>query len=252
VGAPEGLMNFIHEAIVWLNDPLNWTNPGGILAELREHLVISSLAVLIACAIGLPLGIWFGHVGHGGGLVVAFSNTTRAIPTYALLAVIYVAGVAGIGAASAVPALAIFGIPPILANAYTGVRQVDPEVRDAALGMGMSGRQLLGRVELPLAVPYIAAGIRTAAVQVVATATLASLVAGGGLGDIIYAGFGLTIARGGGQILAGGLLVAVLALLVNGVLGIVAHFVTPKPLRPRRRSRRGRRAARPATSGAPA
>jgi osmoprotectant transport system permease protein len=169
---------------------------------------------------------------------VAFSNGTRAIPTYALLAVIYVAGIAGIGAASAVPALAIFGIPPILANAYTGIREVDPEVDDAARGMGMSGLQRLSRVELPLALPYIAAGIRTAAVQIVATATLAALVAGGGLGDIIYAGFGLTIAQGGGQILAGGLLVAILALLVNGVLGIVVRFVTPKPLRARKRRRR--------------
>lgn len=235
-------MNFIHQAILWLNDPLNWTNPGGIFDDLREHLIITALSVLIACAIGLPIGVWFGHVGRGGGAVVAFSNTTRAIPTYALLAVIYVAGVTGIGAESAVPALAIFGIPPILANAYTGVREVDPEVRESARGMGMSGTQILRRVELPLAVPYIAAGIRTAAVQIVATATLASLVAGGGLGDIIYAGFGLTIARGGGQILAGGFLVAVLALIVNGVLGIVVYFVTPKPLRVRRRV--GRRARR--------
>jgi osmoprotectant transport system permease protein len=237
-------MNFIHQAILWLNDPLNWTNPGGILDELREHLVITALALLFACAVGLPLGIWFGHAGRGGGIVVAFSNTTRAIPTYALLAVIYVAGITGIGAASAVPALAIFGIPPILANAFTGIRQVDPAVRDAARGMGMSGMQMLGRVELPLAVPYIAAGIRTAAVQIVATATLAALVAGGGLGDIIYAGFGLTIAVGGGQILAGGLLVALLALVVNGVLGIVVRLVTPKPLRTQRRAgRRTRRAA---------
>ncbi|HEY7175007.1 MAG TPA: ABC transporter permease [Micromonosporaceae bacterium] len=235
-------MRYFHQAILWLNDPLNWTNPGGILDELRTHLVITALSLLIACVIALPLGIWFGHVGSGGGVVVAFSNGTRAIPTYALLAVIYVAGVAGIGASSAVPALAIFGIPPILANAYTGIRQVDPEVRDAARGMGMSGTQLLGHVELPLAVPYIAAGIRTAAVQIVATATLASLVAGGGLGDIIYAGFGLTIAQGGGQILAGGVLVAVLALIVNAVLGVVVYFVTPKPLRARRRTRR--RAAR--------
>jgi osmoprotectant transport system permease protein len=239
VGAAEGgIVNYFHQAIVWLNDPLNWTNPGGILDALRTHLVISGLALLIACAIALPIGIWFGHIGRGGGVVVAFSNGTRAIPTYALLAVIYVAGIAGIGAASAVPALAIFGIPPILANAYTGIREVDPEVDDAARGMGMSGLQRLSQVELPLALPYIAAGIRTAAVQIVATATLAALVAGGGLGDIIYAGFGLTIAQGGGQILAGGLLVAILALLVNGVLGIVVRFVTPKPLRARKRRRR--------------
>jgi osmoprotectant transport system permease protein len=230
-------MNFIHQAILWLNDPLNWTNTGGILDALREHLLISGLALLLATVIALPLGIWFGHSGRGGGVTVAVSNMTRAIPTYALLAVIYVSGLGSIGASSAVPALAIFGIPPILANAYTGIREVDPEARDAARGMGMSGLQLLGRVELPLAVPYIAAGIRTSAVQIVATATLAALVAGGGLGDIIYAGFGIGIARGGGQVFAGAFLVALLALLVNGLLGVGVWAVTPKPLRTARRRR---------------
>ena len=105
-------------------------------------------------------------------------------------------------------ALAVFAVPPLLANAYTGVRQVDPEARDAARGMGLSGGQVLRRVELPLAVPYLAAGFRTAAVQVVATAALAAFVNGGGLGQIIRAGFGLGIAAGGGQIVAGGVLVA--------------------------------------------
>src|SRR5690606_13421771 len=124
----------------------------------------------------------------------------------------------GFGRPSVVVALAVFAVPPLLANAYTGVRQIDPEVRDAARGMGLSGGQVLRRVELPLAVPYLAAGLRTAAVQVVATAALASFVNGGGLGQIIRAGFGLGISVAAGQILAGGLLVALLALSVEAVL----------------------------------
>ena len=111
------------------------------------------------------------------------------------------------------------------------MREVDPELLDAARGMGMSGWQRLRRVELPLALPYLLTGFRTATVQVVATATLAALVGGGGLGAIINAGFGKTIAGGGGEILAGGFLVAVLALLVNALISVLAWFVTPKPLR---------------------
>jgi osmoprotectant transport system permease protein len=136
--------------------------------------------------------------------------------------------------------LTVFAVPPLLANAYTGLRSVDPEVREAARGMGLSGWQLLWRVELPLAVPYLAAGFRTAAVQVVATATLAALVAGGGLGEIISEGFGLGLAKAGGQVLAGGLLVALLALSVEGVLGIVERVVTPRPLRRSKRIRKSK------------
>lgn len=223
-------MNYVTQAITWLNDPLNWTNPNGVLDSLRQHIVISVGAVLLACVIALPIGIWFGHVGRGGGVVVAVSNMTRAIPTIALLTLFVVGGLR-LGAQSVIPALAIFAIPPLLANAYTGIREVDPEIRDAARGMGMSGWEVLRRVELPLAVPYLAAGFRNAAVQVVATATLAALVAGGGLGSIISRGFGQTIAVGGGQILAGGVLVALLALATNGVISVAAHFVTPPPLR---------------------
>jgi osmoprotectant transport system permease protein len=223
-------MNFIQAAITWLNDPLNWTNPGGVLDSLNQHLIITGGAVALACVVALPLGIFFGHLGRGGAAVVAVSNMTRAIPTVALLTVFVVIGL-GLKERSAIPALAIFAIPPLLANAYTGMREVDPEALDAARGMGMSASQLLRRVELPLALPYILTGFRTATVQVVATATLAALVGGGGLGSIISDGFGKTIAGGGGQILAGGFLVAVLALLVNAVISVAAWFITPRPLR---------------------
>jgi osmoprotectant transport system permease protein len=225
--------------VEWLNDPLNWTNPGGIFDRLNEHLRISAAAVVIGCAIAWPLGLWLGHIGRGGGIVVLLSNITLAIPTLALLTIFPLTFI-GFGFPAIVLALAVFAIPPLLANAYTGLREVDPEIREAARGMGMSGWQVLWRVELPLAVPYLAAGFRTAAVQVVSTAALASFVAGGGLGQIIQEGFGKTIASGGGEMLAGGLLVALLALLVEVVFAVVERLVTPAPLRRGRRARRTR------------
>lgn len=223
-------MNAIEQAIRWLNDPLNWTNPGGILDRLGEHLYISAAAVALGCLVAWPLGLWLGHVGRGGGLVVLVSNLTLAVPTLALLTILPLTFL-GFGKPAVIVALAVFAVPPLLANAYTGVRQADPQALDAARGMGLSGGQLLRRVELPLAVPYLAAGFRTAAVQVIATAALAFFVNGGGLGQIIAAGFGLGQSVGGGQILAGGLLVASLALLVEGVLAIVERAITPRPLR---------------------
>jgi osmoprotectant transport system permease protein len=174
--------------------------------------------------------VWLGHTGRGGGLVVAVANLTRAIPTIALLMIFPLTAI-GFGRPPIILALAIFAIPPLLANAFLGVREVDPEVRDAARGMGLSGWQLVTRVELPLAVPYLLGGFRTASVQVVATATLAAFVNGGGLGMIISRGFGLGIASGGDQVVAGGLVVIVLCLAVEGVLAAVQRLVTPRALR---------------------
>jgi osmoprotectant transport system permease protein len=227
-------MNVVESAWKYLNDPLNWTNPGGILDRLGEHLVISASAVAIGLVIAWPLGVWLAHSGRGGGLIVLLSDLTLAIPTIALLTILPLSFI-GFGKRPIIIALAVFAIPPLLANAYTGVRQVDPETRDAAKGMGLSGFQLLRRVELPLAVPYLAAGFRTASVQVIATTALASYVNGGGLGQIIAEGFGLGTAVAGGQILAGGVLVALLALIAEGVLALLERLVTPAPLRPARR-----------------
>lgn len=229
-------MNYLQEGLVWLNDPLNWTNPGGLLDRLAEHLIISFWAVLLGCVVGWPLGVWLGHTGRGGGAtVITGANLTLAIPTLALLTILPLTPL-GFGKPPVVVALAVFAVPPLLANAYTGLRQIDPETREAARGMGLSGRQLLWRVELPLSVPYLAAGLRTAAVQVVATAALAAFVNGGGLGEIISAGFGIGISNGGGgQIVAGGIVVALLALLVEGLLAVVQRLVTPRALRPVKR-----------------
>jgi osmoprotectant transport system permease protein len=223
-------MSVLQQAIAWLNDPLNWTNPGGIFDRLREHLWLSAAAVVLGCLVAWPIGAYLGHSGRGGRLVVLVSDVTLAIPTIALLVILPLTPI-GFGAPPTIIALAVFAIPPLLANAYTGLREVDPQVRDAARGMGLSGWQMLWHVELPLAVPYLAAGFRIAAVQVVATATLAAFVAGGGLGQIISEGFGLDLAVGGGQVLAGGFLVATLALVLEGVLAAAQRLVTPRPLR---------------------
>ena len=216
-------MSTLGDAITWLNDPLNWQGKTGVPYLTYEHLYISGAAVLIAAVVALPLALVLGHLGRGGGFTVVVSNVSRAIPTLALLT-IFAATSIGFGNRATIIALAIFAIPPLLTNAYVGVREVDRDVVEAAEGMGMSGRAVLLKVELPLAVPLIAAGFRTAAVQVVATATLAALVGGGGLGRIITDGFGQ---QDQPQILAGGILVALLALLTEGTLALVQRSVTP-------------------------
>lgn len=225
-------MNLLGDAFVWLNDPLNWQGPAGIPFLTYEHLYISFFAVLIAAVVAVPTALALGHVGRGGGLTVVVSNVSRAIPTLALLT-IFAATAIGFGNRATIIALAVFAVPPLLTNTYVGIREVDRDVVEAARGMGLSERSVLLRVELPLAVPLIAAGFRTAAVQVVATATLAALVGGGGLGRIITDGFGQ---QDRPQILAGGILVALLALLTEGVLALVQRAVTPgrdrKPLLP--------------------
>jgi osmoprotectant transport system permease protein len=216
-------MNALGDAIVWLNDPLNYEGSTGVPHLTNEHLYITGSAVLIAAVIALPLALVLGHVGRGGGLTVVVSNVSRAIPTLALLT-IFAATPIGFGNRATIIALAVFAIPPLLTNTYVGVREVDRDVVEAARGMGLSGTSVLLRVELPLAVPLIAAGFRTAAVQVVATATLAALVGGGGLGRIITDGFGQ---QDRPQIVAGGILVALLALVTEGVLALVQRSVTP-------------------------
>lgn len=223
-------MSIFSDAFTWLNDPLNWTNPGGVIDLLVEHLALSAAALLLALVVSWPLGIWLGTTGRGGSITVVISNVTRAVPTMALLSLLPLTAL-GFGPQAVIPALALFAVPPLLATAYTGMREVDADARDAAHGMGFSRAGMLFKVELPLAVPQLASGFRTAAVQVVATTTLAALFNGGGLGEIIAGGFGLGLAKGGGEILAGGILVAGLSLLAEGLLALGEKYVTPTALR---------------------
>lgn len=218
-------MSALSDAVRYLNDPLNWTRTNGLLDRLVEHVTISAVATGAAALIALPFAIWFGHTGRGGGFTVALSNVSRAVPTLALLTVFAVTPI-GFGNRATTIALALFAIPPILTNTYVGFREVDRDIVESAGAMGMSPLQVIAKVELPLAVPAIMTGLRTAAVQVVATATLAALVGGGGLGVPINLAFGQ---QNEGLLLAGAFLVAVLALLTELVLVVLARLVTPGP-----------------------
>ncbi len=219
-------MDVLTDAFAWLNDPLNWTGRGGVLALTRDHIVVSVLAVLLGAVVAVPLGLWLGHRGRGGTVGVIVANTTRALPTLALLTLLAASGL--FGNTATVLACAVFAVPPLLTNAVTGLGGVDADVRDAARGVGMSGSRSLWAVELPLAVPLIAAGVRTASVQVLATVPLAALVGGRSLGTIVVTGFGT---QDYGQVLAGGVLVAALCLVAEGLLAVAQYFLTPPGLR---------------------
>jgi osmoprotectant transport system permease protein len=219
----EAGMSTLHDAFVWLNDPANYEGPDGVWHRLEEHITITVIAVVVAGVIAVPLASWLGHTGRGGGVTVVVSNLTRAMPTLVLL-IIFATTPIGFGNRATTIAVTIFAIPPLLTNTYVGIREVDREAVEAARGMGFTEMQVLTRVELPLAVPLIAAGFRTAAVQVVATAALAALVGGGTLGAIINLGYGQ---QDKGQILAGAFLVAALALVTEALLALVQRMVTP-------------------------
>jgi osmoprotectant transport system permease protein len=215
----------IGDTVDWLSDPAHWHGADGVPHRLVEHLAVSGISVAIACLLALPVAFALGHVGRGGPLAINVSNASRAVPTFGVLILLAVTPV-GFGNRAAVVALTLFAIPPLLTNAYIGIRDVDRDVREAALGMGMTGRQVLRRVELPLALPLVAAGLRTAAVQVVATATLAAYVGGGGLGRFIADGFG----RGDMPMtVSGGVLVAALALVVEVTLAGLQRRLAPGP-----------------------
>lgn len=223
------------DAVRYLNDPLSWTRRGGILDLLADHLWMTLVAVALAAVVALPLGVLLARLRRGSAVVVTAANLTRALPTLALLYILTAA--IGFGQRPTILAVAIFAVPPILSNTFTGLQEVDPAARDAGRGMGMSRRRLLTSVELPLALPLIGAGLRTAVVQVIATVSLASLVGGGGLGLIISNGI---FTQRFGQAMAGALLVVVLALGVEALLAVGQRVLTPAPMRVAgRRRRRG-------------
>ncbi|MEU6993051.1 ABC transporter permease [Streptomyces sp. NPDC046465] len=217
-------MNAISGAYDWLTTGANWQGEKGVWHRLAEHLYFSGVCLAVACVIALPLALYLGHIGKGGALAVNISNVGRAVPTLALLILLTLTPLGEHGDAPTLIALVLFAVPPLLTNAYLGMREVDRSVVEAARGMGMSGGQLFARVELPLAYPLIMTGVRSAGVQVVATATLAAMAGEGGLGRIITAGFNL---QNTPQVVAGAVLVALLALLVEGVLVVAGRLFDP-------------------------
>lgn len=225
-------MDFVARLVEWLTDPANWEGTSGIANRLVQHVGYSGAATVAATAIALPIGLLLGHTGRFGNLAINIANVGRAIPTFGLIIIAFLA--LRFSLTPVFIALVALAIPPILTNTYVGIRQVDDEMRDAAIGMGMTGAQVLWRVEAPVAVPLIMAGIRISAVQVVATATLAAVTGFGGLGRFIVDGLAKGVqgmARGLPEVVAGALLVALLAMLTEIALARVQHAVTPRGLR---------------------
>ena len=218
-------MNVVNEVIAWLTDPAQWSGPEGIPVRTLQHLGYSLLATAIAAAIALPIGVLIGHTGRGAVFAVNLTNLGRAIPTLGIIILVFI--LAGFGIVPVLVALTALAVPPIVTNSYVGVRSVDPEVREAAEGMGMRGRQVLWKVELPVAMPLIMAGIRTSTVQVVATATLAAYVGLGGLGRYLIDGFSQ---RDLPEVVGGAILVAVLALLIELALARLQTLVVSRGL----------------------
>ena len=197
-----------------------------VVQRILEHLEISAISLAIAILLAMPLALWLAHTGRGSFLAINASNVGRALPSLALIALAFPWG--GLHPQTVIFALVLLGIPPILTNAYVGVRQVDPDVVEAARGMGMRSLQVLRGVELPLAGPVIMAGIRTASVQIIATATLGALVASGGLGTFITDGLAVGDTP---SILTGALLVALLAVIADAGFGVLERATTPTGVR---------------------
>jgi osmoprotectant transport system permease protein len=225
-------LNFLSHVVAFFTTGSNWTGSSGIVALSLEQVKLSVVAVLAAVIAGVGAGSLLGHSGRGSFAVVNAANAARAVPSFALLTLIAIqpaiVRLQEGGFLTAVITMFALAVPPILTNAYVGVRDIDPAVRSAALAMGMTPGQLLRQVELPLALPLVMAGIRTAAVEVVATATLAAYVGVSDLGTYIFTGLAT---RNNVETFSGALVVAVLALAVDLVLAAAARGLTPVGLR---------------------
>jgi osmoprotectant transport system permease protein len=229
-------MDFLGDVVDWFQDGSNWSGEDGVIHRLAEHVQISLVSLLIAAAIALPIGVVLGHMRRGGLVAINISNVGRALPTLAVL--IFLVQIFGIGDPPGVLAftgslptliaLVALAIPPMLTNSYVGMTDVDPDVRESAEGMGMSGAQQLTRVEMPIALPLIMAGVRTSAVAVVATATLAAYIGWGGLGRFIIDGLST---QDNVQVFAGAVLVALLSIVVELTLAGVQRVVVSPGLR---------------------
>jgi osmoprotectant transport system permease protein len=219
-------VTFLGNVVRWFTNPAHWQGDFGVPHRLGEHLAMSGAATGAALLIALPIGLTLGHFGRGGAIAINISNVGRALPSFAILVI--AVQLFGIGATPAFLALVALAIPPMVTNSFVGMRDVDQELRDAARGLGMGNLRILLRVELPNAIPVVMAGVRTAGVQVVATATLAALVGWGGLGRFIIDGFSQLDYV---QVFAGALLVVVLSAATELFLALLQRLLTPAGLR---------------------
>jgi osmoprotectant transport system permease protein len=225
---------FLSQVVDWFTDPMQWSGSRGIPVRLLEHVITSSASVIIAAAVALPLAMYIGHRRRFELFVVSVANLGRAVPSFGLIVLFLI--MFGLWLRWPAPlrppiilAMVLLAIPPILTNAYVGIQTVDADTVEAARGTGMTEGQVLRQIELPLAAPLIVAGLRTAAVQVVATATLAAIGPGGGLGRFIFDGFAT---RDLAEVFGGAVLVAVLAIVVELAFGALERLVTPTTLSP--------------------
>jgi osmoprotectant transport system permease protein len=224
-------MHFLSQVFHWFGDGSNWRGPTGIPELFWRQAELSLAVVAGAILIGGGIGVVLGHTGRGGLVAVNAANAARAVPTLALLTLLAIQPSISLkwdGFLASFIALVVLAIPPILTNTYVGMREVDAEVRDAATAMGLTGRQVLGGVELPLALPFMMAGIRTASIEVIATSTLAAYVSYSDLGTYVIAGLN---SQDDVEAFSGAILVVVLAAVVAVGLSLLRRAVTPEPLR---------------------
>ncbi|WP_315275731.1 ABC transporter permease [Kocuria carniphila] len=219
-------MNLIDQALQFLIDPMNWTGAVGIPKRMLEHLGYTALTMAIALIIAVPLGLWVGHTGRGSGVVVGITGALRSLPTLGLLTLFTL--LMGLGLMPPILALVLLAIPPILSGTYSGIASVNPALVDGARAMGMTERQTLTRVEIPVALPVILGGIRNAALQVLATVTIVAYINLGGLGRYLIDGLAV---RDYSRMLASVVLVAVLALAADAILALIQRLVTSPGLR---------------------
>lgn len=230
-------MSALEAAARWLEDPANWSGPNAIPLRLLEHIAISGVSLLLAAAIALPVGLWIGHTRRGVRLAINLANLGRAVPSLALIGLAVpittmIDPQAGFKVYPTVVAMVVLAVPPILVNAYAGVAQVDGELVESARGMGLRERQILGLVEIPLALPVIVGGIRSATVQVIATATLGAIYGLGALGGYIVDG---VAQNDHGKVFGGVILVTLLALAAEGLLAFGQRRLTSRGLQIERR-----------------
>jgi osmoprotectant transport system permease protein len=237
-------MSLIGEGFSWLNDVQSYKGPDGVIHLAASHLEVTVIAMGLAAAVSLPLGIALGHIRRGGPLVTLLANATRAVPTLGLLYLLAEFPTFGVSEKTAIISLAIFAIPPMLTNAWAGLSTVEPEAVEAARGLGMSQWAILWHVELPLSVPLIFAGVRSSTLQTFATATIASFVGTDTLGKLIQLGQAAG-APGQGEVLGSAIVIAVLAIVLDILLAILQRRLTPAPLRSRTITIRRRKARLP-------
>jgi osmoprotectant transport system permease protein len=228
-------MDLIARTYSWLLDASHWSGANGIPARLLEHVGLSAASLAIAIAIALPVGLWIGHTGRFTWLAVNSANLWRALPSLAVIAIVLPITApmdpqAGFKIYPTVAAMIVLALPPILVNAHAGVAGVERDLIEAGRGQGLSEWQILTRLELPLAMPVIVAGVRSGAIQIVATATLGAVLGFGGLGRYLVDGFAQFSLGGDAQMLAGAILVAALVIAADAAFALLQRLLTPRAL----------------------